>query len=96
MNEKGKWELFYNNYDQGHPTKLVIQILQQFYRVSIRSCFADVEIECQSYLYSGKRAHFRTHVGGNPKPPNFPLNLPILKKVGYELIIKFIIIYVIF
>lgn len=64
--------------------------------MSIRSCFADAEIECQGYLYSGKRAHFRIHIGGNPKPPNFPLYLPMFKKVEYELRIKFILIYVIF
>lgn len=63
--------------------------------MSIRSYFADAEIECQGYLYSGKRAHFGTHIGGNPKPPNFPLYLSMLKKVGYELRIKFILTYVI-
>lgn len=41
-------------------------------------------------------AHSIVHLGENPKPLSFPLHLTMLKKIEYELRVKFVVRYVTF
>lgn len=48
------------------------------------------------YMVERDMAHSIVHLGENPKPLSFPLHLTMLKKMKYELRVKFVVRYVTF